>query len=102
MVENYRINTPKILADEKVIWFADYLNGKKHFLEDASVEKLNYERSNVLQFKTEEGSLITVRPSGTEPKIKYYFSVKESGNESTEDLLIKAESHLDRLEKSFI
>ena len=40
-------------------------------------EKIELASSNVLQFLTEDGSKISARPSGTEPKIKFYFSVKE-------------------------
>lgn len=102
LMENYRTNTPKELAGEKVISFFDYLSGVKKNIINGNEEQIGLEKSNVLQFLTENGSLITVRPSGTEPKIKYYFSVKEDGNNSIENLLIEAELHLDRLEKEFI
>jgi len=102
LMENYRSNTPKELAGEKVISFSDYLSGFTKNTINGNEEKIGLEKSNVLQFLTEKGSLITVRPSGTEPKIKYYFSVKEDGNNSIENLLIEAELHLDRLEKEFI
>ena len=42
---------------------------------DQTVERMNFPSSNVLQFITEDGSVISVRPSGTEPKIKFYCSV---------------------------
>ena len=41
-------------------------------------EKLDFPKSNVLQYTTEDGTKISARPSGTEPKIKFYFSVKDS------------------------
>lgn len=101
-MDSYRSNTPKELAGEKVSAFYDYKTGKKTKLETGEEVVLDFDSSNVLQFRTEKNSLITVRPSGTEPKIKYYFSVEEKGNKSTEDLLLEADSHLDRLEKAFV
>lgn len=102
LIENYRNNTPKTLAGENVIEFSDYLSGTSSNLISGQQTKLEHDASNVLQFKTDKGSLITVRPSGTEPKIKYYFSVIEDGNEPVEKLLEKADLHLDNLEKAFI
>lgn len=101
-MNSYRSNTPKELAGEKVIAFYDYQSGIKTISDSGEKESLDFDSSNVLQIKTEKGSLITVRPSGTEPKIKYYFSVVEKGSNSIEDLLAESELHLDRLEKAFV
>jgi phosphoglucomutase len=101
-MEQYRSDTPSFLAGEKVVLFTDYLQGKSINLLTGEEKSIPFESSNVLQFKTEIDSLITVRPSGTEPKIKYYFSVRENENLAIESLLEKAELHLDRLEKSFV
>ena len=102
MMENYRANTPKELAGEKVVAFSDYKESKRMFFPSGESQKIDLETSNVLQFKTDQGSLITIRPSGTEPKIKFYFSVKETENASLFDNLQKAEKHLDELEKAFV
>lgn len=64
---NLRKTPPKKIAGEKVSKVIDYLESQKTGLP----------KSNVLQFITNKGTKVTVRPSGTEPKIKYYFSVKE-------------------------
>lgn len=101
-MEQYRSDTPSFIAGEKVVLFTDYLQGKSFNLLTGEEKPIPFESSNVLQFKTENDSLITVRPSGTEPKIKYYFSVRENENLAVESLLEKAELHLDRLEKSFV
>ena len=53
----------------------DYTSGEAKNLLDQSVERMNFPSSNVLQFITEDGSVISARPSGTEPKIKFYCSV---------------------------
>jgi phosphoglucomutase len=102
LMENYRSDTPSEIAGEKVEVFSDYKKGISLDLRSGEQKKLPYESSNVLQFKTSLGSLITVRPSGTEPKIKYYFSVQEKGDEAIDVLLEKAKKHLDRLEQSFV
>jgi len=64
---NLRKTPPKKIAGEEVSKVIDYLESQKTGLP----------KSNVLQFITNKGTKVTVRPSGTEPKIKYYFSVKE-------------------------
>ena len=64
---NLRKTPPKKIAGEEVSKVIDYLESQKTGLP----------KSNVLQFITNQGTKVTVRPSGTEPKIKYYFSVKE-------------------------
>ena len=103
MMEDFRKHTPKELAGEKVSTFIDYQTGVSQNLSDNSKTKLSIDRSNVLQFKTEKGSVITVRPSGTEPKIKFYFSVnsKETDN-TTQAIINRLEQQLDKLENAFI
>ena len=102
LMENYRSSTPKELAGEKVLLFSDYQNSLRKNFKTNKEETLDFEKSNVLQFTTENGSTITVRPSGTEPKIKYYFGVIENSDLSIEQALNDAELHLDRLEKAFV
>ena len=65
MMEGFRTTPPQRIGGEKVVEVRDYKNGYG-----------NLPGSDVLQFFTEAGSKITVRPSGTEPKIKFYFGVK--------------------------
>ena len=75
MMEGFRANPPKELAGSKVIELLDYDKGVKTALISGATEKISLPKSNVLQFITEDGSKISARPSGTEPKIKFYFSV---------------------------
>jgi phosphoglucomutase len=56
----------------------DYLALREKDLVTGKEKVIDLPKSNVLQFFLEDGSRISVRPSGTEPKIKYYFSVKEN------------------------
>ena len=76
MMDSYRATPPKQLGGEKVMLIHDYKLQKTTSIGHSSVEEIRLPKSDVLQFITEDGSRISVRPSGTEPKIKFYFSVK--------------------------
>ncbi|MEQ8359292.1 MAG: phospho-sugar mutase [Cytophagales bacterium] len=75
MMENYRNNPPKSLGGSEVIGMKDYKSGESKNLISGERKEMKFESSNVLQFITQDGSKISARPSGTEPKIKFYFSV---------------------------
>lgn len=76
MMEGYRSNPPVTINGSKVAELLDYeLSVGKNLITGESW-KIDLPKSNVLQFITEDGSKISARPSGTEPKIKFYFSVK--------------------------
>jgi len=72
---NYRKNPPNEINESKVIGIKDYLLHETKDLITGKTEKINMPTSDVLQFFTEDGSKVSIRPSGTEPKIKYYFAV---------------------------
>lgn len=77
MMKNFRENPPKSLAGSPVIGIKDYLTLNQTCLKCNEVSKLDFPTtSNVLQYFTEDGSKISVRPSGTEPKIKFYIEVR--------------------------
>ena len=76
MMRDYRSNPPAEIDGEKVICIKDYQCLESKDLLTGKVTKIDLPKSNVLQFFTDKGNKITVRPSGTEPKIKFYFSVK--------------------------
>ncbi len=75
MMRDYRANPPKDIAGSAVVELYDYDEQVKKNLKTGSIEKIDLPKSNVLQFITVDGSKISARPSGTEPKIKFYFSV---------------------------
>jgi phosphoglucomutase len=76
MMSNYRSNPPATINGSKVVQLLDYeLQTGKNLLNGQNWA-IDLPKSNVLQFITEDGSKISARPSGTEPKIKFYFSVK--------------------------
>ncbi|HRO09010.1 MAG TPA: phospho-sugar mutase [Saprospiraceae bacterium] len=76
MMDNFRNNTPTTLGNNRVIQLKDYKSGISTDILTGKTEKINLPSSNVLQFYTEDGSIISARPSGTEPKIKFYCSVQ--------------------------
>ena len=78
-MSDLRKTPPKKIAGEEVLKVVDYLESKKTGLP----------KSNVLQFITNKGTKVTARPSGTEPKIKYYFSVQEPLSSKAEYLSTK-------------
>lgn len=100
MMTDFRNNPPKTLAGSKVIRMDDLgeltrknlLTGESFLIESG---KMGMESSNVLQFFTEDGTKFTCRPSGTEPKIKFYIGVKDKlknkseFNETLEKLKLK-------------
>ena len=76
MMENFRANPPKELGGSKVILSKDYKTLKQTDAEGKVTDLDMPETSNVLQYFTEDGSKVSVRPSGTEPKIKFYMEVQ--------------------------
>jgi phosphoglucomutase len=75
MMEGFRTNTPKAIDGSEVVEMLDYEMQTGKNLLSGETWKLQLPKSNVLQFITADGSKISARPSGTEPKIKFYFSV---------------------------
>jgi phosphoglucomutase len=75
MMEGYRKQPPSEIAGLKVATLLDYHLQVSTNLMTGEKTKIDLPKSNVLQFVTEDGSKISARPSGTEPKIKFYFSV---------------------------
>jgi phosphoglucomutase len=76
MLIEFRENPPKSFDGSPVVCIEDYKTSIAKDLKNNTEKTLNVEKSNVLIFYTEDGSKIAVRPSGTEPKIKFYFGVK--------------------------
>ena len=76
MLVDFRKNPPQSFDGSPVVRIEDYQSSVAKNLEDGTEETLKVEKSNVLIFYTKDESKVAVRPSGTEPKIKFYFSVK--------------------------
>lgn len=76
MMDDFRSNPPREIKGTKVLLVKDYKLRKEVNLVSGEEKVIELPKSDVLQFFLEGGSKITVRPSGTEPKIKFYFGVK--------------------------
>jgi phosphoglucomutase len=76
MMKNYRNNPPKEIAGSKVISTVDYFTKQQTDMLTGTSIAINQHQSDVLQFFTQDGTVVSVRPSGTEPKIKYYFELR--------------------------
>lgn len=75
MMEQFRNNPPAKLGGSPVVTLKDYELNKETDITAGTSKELGFPKSDVLQFITEDGSIISARPSGTEPKIKFYCSV---------------------------
>jgi len=76
MMADYRSTPPQEINGSKVVLIKDYQSSVAKNTITGEETKIDLPKSNVLQFFTEDGSKVSVRPSGTEPKIKFYFGVK--------------------------
>ncbi len=84
MMQGYRESPPAIINGSKISILLDYELQVGKNLITGETWKINLPKSNVLQFITEDGSKISARPSGTEPKIKFYFSVSTTLTDKTQ------------------
>jgi phosphoglucomutase len=103
MMADFRANPPKEIAGSAVVRIDDY---KALTRTDASgnataieAGKMGIESSNVLQFFTEDGTKVSARPSGTEPKIKFYVSVREplASKEAFDDTYAQLKAKVQRV-----
>jgi len=78
MMDDYRSNPPGYINGSKVVLIKDYQSSISKNMTSGATTAIKLPKSNVLQFFLEDGSKISVRPSGTEPKIKFYFGVKDT------------------------
>ncbi len=78
MMENFRSAPPKTIDNSEVVEIRDYLLQKTINVEAGKESNIELPKSNVLQFITKNGTKVSIRPSGTEPKIKFYFSVQDT------------------------
>lgn len=84
MMESYRNNPPKTINGSPVVQLLDYELRKGKNPQTGEEWTIDLPKSNVLQFVLQDGSLISARPSGTEPKIKFYFSTMEPLNSAAD------------------
>src|SRR5699024_1141635 len=78
IMKRFREDPPSHLGNSEVVTVKNYQAREERNLKSGDVSPIDLPASNVLQFITEDGSIVSVRPSGTEPKIKFYCSVNGS------------------------
>ena len=91
MMSDYRSDPPRSLGGSPIVVIKDYLNGEALDLGNGSKTPIDMERSNVLQFTTADSTVVSIRPSGTEPKIKFYFGVRAELNDTARFGEVQAE-----------
>ena len=100
MMKQFRQNPPKTLAGSPIVLVKDYSDLNCKNLVTGEISKMNFPTtSNVLQFFTEAGDKVSVRPSGTEPKIKFYVEVREDmpSKDKYEETVNKAEEKIKKV-----
>jgi phosphoglucomutase len=104
MMENFRSRAPERIAGQRVVRTLDYKAGVDLNLERGKEKKIELPKSDVLQFYLEDGSKISVRPSGTEPKIKFYISVNTplASAEAYEETRQLLQERIDRIEEALL
>jgi len=95
ILTNYRQNPPKQINGLQVVSVEDYKLQERTILKTGKKEEILLPKSNVLKYHLEDGSWVCLRPSGTEPKIKFYFGIV---GENHQDSIQK----LNSLEQSFM
>ncbi|MBQ3147797.1 MAG: phospho-sugar mutase [Alistipes sp.] len=101
MMIDFRANPPKELAGSEVLKVLDYKSLQELNVRSGVRTPIEQDSSNVLQWITADGSIISVRPSGTEPKIKFYFGVKEPlpSVEQYDEVLAKLDEKIETIKR---
>ncbi|PGN06329.1 phospho-sugar mutase [Priestia megaterium] len=92
LVDAFRVNPVRELGGIAVTCVEDYQSGERVHVKEGKTESMPFPVSNVLKYHFEDGTWFTIRPSGTEPKAKFYFGVKK-------ELLSQSEKHLRKIEQ---
>ncbi len=90
MMDDFRNNPPTTINNSAIVKVNDFLKQVSYNKENNTESNIDLPSSNVIQYFTADGSKITMRPSGTEPKIKFYFGVKGELDNATEYNRVKA------------
>ena len=97
MMKEMRSNPPKTINGSVITRVLDFKTGTEKNIQTGQISDLEFPQSDVLQYYTEDGSKISARPSGTEPKIKFYFSVNDtlSSTDGYEQMLSELNQRID-------
>ncbi len=99
IMSNFRQNPPKELAGKKVKYLSDYTSGVKTDTQTGKTYEIVLPKSNVLLFEMEDDCWSAARPSGTEPKIKFYFGAKGKSIEEAEGILAQMRAETEAMVK---
>ncbi|MED3973215.1 phospho-sugar mutase [Priestia megaterium] len=92
LVDFFRLEPIQELAGVEVTFIEDYQSSQRVNMQEGTIEDIPFPASNVLKYHFEDGTWFTIRPSGTEPKAKFYFGVKKES-------LIESETYLKKIEQ---
>jgi len=99
LMEQLRTDPPKTLAGQKIVLMKDYRKQIALSLEDGTKQSdINLPSSNVLQFILDDNSIVTARPSGTEPKIKFYASCRSDASMPLDDAIPMVEKKIEAID----
>lgn len=87
ILSSFRLDPPQQMNDVAIISVEDYHSSERTMLKTKELEKIELPISNVLKYKLEDGSWFCIRPSGTEPKVKFYFGVTEKSEAESKESL---------------
>ena len=101
MMVDFRTNAPQVLAGSQVVKVLDYKSLEETNMLTGEKTPIEQDSSNVLQWITADGTIVSVRPSGTEPKIKFYFGVKEplASVEQYDEVLAKLDAKVEAIKQ---
>lgn len=99
IMENLRCNTPKEIGGLKVAYACDFKKSLKVNCETKEEEKIDLPKSNVLSYELENSNSVIVRPSGTEPKIKVYYTAVAENKEKAYEIYEKLKEQMDEYMK---
>ena len=94
IIKRLRENSPEVLGGKRVVAVRDYKTGIRRELATGQCSATGLPESNVLYFELEDDGWCCVRPSGTEPKIKFYYGVKGKTLKDAEELLLAVKDDL--------
>ena len=97
LMESFRANTPKSVGPFKVLAMEDYRSSIRTDIATGETSELTLPKSNVLYFELDDTAWVCVRPSGTEPKIKYYAGIKGADEKEAEEKVAALSAALEAL-----